>query len=358
MLAWMRIKTDLVKPGYKLASEVHTPTGGLLFYKERLISEMDIEILKAFQIEEVEVAEVDSKLLNKPQKPPENDVKSNKVKPLSFDAAYQSALDQLKKVLSTSLNQKLPVLEIRQIVQQLVDQIQQFNPFKFALKNVKEEDYIYHSALLVSLGSWLLAKWSGHPQNEWMQIALGGIIHDIGKLKIDERILNKKSALNHEEFEEMKKHTIFGYEMVKNIPGLNEGAKLTVLQHHEREDGSGYPLKLTSDRIHVYSKIVAIVDIYYAMTLPKIYKRSASPFYVMDQILNDGFGKLNPALTRNFVSNIIEFSKGSMVRLSNGSIGEIIFNDQFRPTRPWVKVKDQVINLSQESQITIDQIIG
>src|SRR5690606_30313385 len=156
-------------------------------------------------------------------------------------------------------------------------------------------------------------------------IALAGLFHDIGNVRIDAAILEKPSKLTSAELEEMRRHTIYGYQILKTVPSINEGVKLCALQHHEKEDGTGYPLALKGDKIHPYAKFVAVADIFHAMTGNRTYKKPTSPYLVLEQLMTDSFGKLDPAIVQTFVTKVTQFNQGTVVKLNDSRIGEIIF---------------------------------
>jgi len=208
------------------------------------------------------------------------------------------------------------------------------------------------------MSCFMLAKWNGLPRKDWMQAALAGLLHDIGNAKIDKSILNKPTKLAPDEVEEMKRHTVLGYQLLKNVTAINEGVKLAALQHHERIDGSGYPLGLGSDKIHPYAKLVAISDIFNAMTMNRGYRNATSAYVVLEQILQDSFGKLDPAYVQTFIEKVTQFHNGTIVRLSDDRIGAIVFSDRSHPTRPWVSVNGTIINLTTERLLYIEEIMS
>ena len=120
---------------------------------------------------------------------------------------------------------------------------------------------------------------------DWFQIGLAGVLADSGMSRLNPNWLIKGTELTIQEFKEMKKHPTYSYQLVENITALTKAAKLAILQHHERLDGSGYPLGVKADKIHPYAKIIAIVDTYHAMTSERAYKPKKSPFKVMEEML-------------------------------------------------------------------------
>ena len=145
------------------------------------------------------------------------------------------------------------------------------------LCKVLHHDYatFTHSAN-VSLYGALLARAVGLPEDEVEQVLVGGLLHDIGKLQIDERILTKPGKLDDFEFREIKKHPITGFEQLVDRDDLSYGQLMMTYQHHERLDGSGYPVGLTAGDIHVFARLAAIVDVYEALTSQRPYRRPMS----------------------------------------------------------------------------------
>ncbi|MGC5326519.1 HD-GYP domain-containing protein [Brevibacillus sp. SYSU BS000544] len=350
--------------GAVLAEEVHTSLGGLLFPKGTIIQEKDLEFLEAFligevHIEEIEVSKVEKKDESKEEKNEAKTPAKKAVEKNSFEQKYDKAINSLKKLLlRVQGGQNIPVLEVREVITPLLQNVQEQPNILLALNRVASVDtYTYEHSIAVGMLSYTIAKWLKLPEKEWMQIALAGTLVDIGKSKIDPKILWKPTKLTNDEFEEMKKHTLYGYQLIKASPGLNEGVALAALQHHEREDGSGYPLGLKGNQLHIYSKIVAVADVYHAMCSDRVYKKAASPYEVVDQLLQDSFGKLDPGIVHTFINGITQFAVGTVVELSNGVIGKIIFTDRNNPTRPLIETNGKIINLAENRSVSIKKVM-
>lgn len=349
------VAVSQLKHGEKLGDNVVTKLGNVLFNKGKVINDRDIEILKAFLIPSVFI---DSKNGIEPETIEETKTREvDSVPP--FYVEYQNMLKLLKRVfLLANGGQPLPILDIRNGLEALIQHIDSYKVLTFTPKNRNLRDYIYHKSIMVSLTSYSLARWHGLPQKDLMQIALAGLLHDIGISKVDSSILEKKGRLMEFEMEEIKQHTLIGYQILKNISGINEGVKLTAVQHHEREDGSGYPLGVKSDKIHIYAKIVAIADIYTAMTNERFHKTALSPYIVLEQLFTESFGKVDPTLVQVFINKSTQISNGTLVKLSDNRIGEIVFSDRSHPTRPWVNVNGTIVNLIVERSLFIQEVIG
>lgn len=359
------ISVSDLKPGIKIASAVHTPLGGVLFNKGKILLPRDLDILQAFLVQHVEVEGADTKAISNKDATNKN---GQAVVPIpageyekspqdQLHAEYDRMLNLIKSSFQSILASELPVLDLRNQLEALLSQLKHYNALTFAPRAMNEYDYMYHNGILSSLTSYLLAQWSGLPQKDWMQVAFAGLLHDIGNAKIDPKVLYSPLPLSSDEVEEMRMHTTYGYQMLRNSAALNEGVRLAALQHHEKVDGSGYPLRLTGDKMHIYSRIVAVADIFHAMTLKKRYRKAQSPYLVLEQLQAESFGKLDPVIVQTFINKVTQFHNGTRVRLSDERIGEIVFSDRNHPTRPLVSVNGQIVNLIQERELYIENII-
>ncbi|WP_068776473.1 HD-GYP domain-containing protein [Paenibacillus sp. FJAT-26967] len=350
------VSVSQINAGDKLAESINSRFGQVLFYKGRILTERDLEILRAFLISTVSI-ESKSIVSKEEGTATDHSAATTSGSDTSFEQEYDKMLQLLRKVFGLALgNAELPVLEMRNCLQNLIDagdyQILSFTP-----RNYHVRDFLYHDSIMVSLTSYQLAQWHGLPQRDWMQIALAGLLHDIGNVKIDPGLLTKPTRLTNTEFEEVRKHALYGYNLLKPVAALNEGVKLSALQHHEREDGSGYPLGLKSDQIHLYAKVVAVADIFHAMTNHRHHQVAISPYLVLEQLSEDSFGKMDPALVQTFINKVTSFHTGTVVKLNDNRIGEIIFSDRAYPTRPWVNISGTIVNLTLERNLYIQDVI-
>jgi len=355
-----------IKAGNRLGEDVLTPLGGVLFYKGTVITPRELEILQAFLISSVTIDNVDEAIAmtesaneksGLEKKPASESAKQDK--PLTpFQNEYDKMIGLLRNVFATQITaQGMPIMDIRKQLESLLSNIDDYKVLTFIPSGFLERDYLLHSSVCCSLTSYLMGQWTGFPQKELMQIALAGLLHDIGNIRIDKSILTNPNTLSVVEMEEMKRHTVYGYQLIKDNIAINEGVKLSALQHHEKIDGSGYPLGIDSSKIHPYARIVAIADIFHAMTLNKAYRKKISPYLVLDQLEAEGFGKLDPSYVRIFIEKTVQFSSGTIVKLNDDRVGEIVFTDKAHPTRPWVSVNGTIVNLSVERQFHIREII-
>ncbi|WP_283166643.1 HD domain-containing phosphohydrolase [Thermodesulfovibrio yellowstonii] len=163
----------------------------------------------------------------------------------------------------------------------------------------------------ISYYSKLLAHLAGLPESEQGIIFYASPLHDVGKVGIPDNILRKPGPLTHEEFEVMKLHTIIGAKILDTDPRFItlQAGKIIAEQHHEKWDGSGYPYGLKKEEIHIYARVVAVCDVFDAMTSDRVYR----PAFTVDQavdIMKKNIGThFDPNLLDIFISNLDEFLK-------------------------------------------------
>lgn len=221
----------------------------------------------------------------------------------------------------------------------------------------KTDDYTFNHSLGVSILAITLGKWLNYPQDKIMDLSIVGLFHDIGKLKISDEILKKPGILSAEEYEEMKKHPLYSYEMLLETNRFNEDILQGILQHHEKINGTGYPYGAKGDSIHEYAKIMAVCDIYHAITSNRVYKDKDSPLRAADYLRRESFTSLDPNITQVFLKNISRFYVGNKVLLSDGSTGIIVYIHPQNETKPIVQVGNKFIDFLQPQDTEILDII-
>jgi putative nucleotidyltransferase with HDIG domain len=169
------------------------------------------------------------------------------------------------------------------------------------LKITSFDYYTYTHSVNVCTFSIALAQQMGLKDQEFLHgLGVGALLHDIGKSRISDRIINKRSSLTPIEFEIMKKHPKWGVEILSESGMIEEPSYYPVLQHHERGDRRGYPSGLSLDDMHVYSKIVAVVDSFDAMTTHRVYQKAMDTFPAL-KIMFALKGAYDDQVLRSFV---------------------------------------------------------
>jgi HD-GYP domain-containing protein (c-di-GMP phosphodiesterase class II) len=255
-------------------------------------------------------------------------------------------------------SRKIPVMEFKNVIVPALEKIAN-DPNIFRLfEAIKAKDnYTYEHNVGVGIIATLIGKWLRLPEADLASLSLAAILHDVGKIKVPAEILVKPDNLTDEENQVMKAHTVFGYELLKNTVGISHKMALVALQHHEREDGSGYPFGLGKDRIDQFSKIVAVADIFHAMSSKRPHQKPIPFFKIVTQMRDETFGKLEPYIVSIFIRNITKRLVGKKVLLTDGRLGEIVLINPNNDVHPLIKLEDGFIDLSSDSSVQIKEII-
>lgn len=226
------------------------------------------------------------------------------------------------------------------------------------LNSVQDKNpYMISHPVHVAFLSFTIGKWMNLNNAELSNLTLSGFLHDIGKAKIKDSLLNRQDKLNDLEMAKMRSHPTMGYKILEHISDVNQEVIFGVICHHERMDGYGYPMGLKGDRISLFGRIIAIADIYDAITATRAYQTKKSPFKAVEEIQACSFGSLDPKICQIFIDNIINYYYGSKVRLNNQLEGEIIYVNPEEKTKPLIRCKDEFVNLSKERLLEIVDIL-
>lgn len=356
----MKVNPKQLVEGCILSAEVSSLSNTPIIPKNTVITKKFMDILRVFLVREVQV---EPTLVNgDPFRPTEiiEDEKNIPTDKEGFSSSYLKVVQHYKKMFqSWQAGSPIDMPEVRKVLVPLLEEAVE-NPNQiFRLHHYStKEDYLYHHSITVAVLSALLGKFLHFPKGDWIQIGIAGAMSDCGMAKVEKKVLDKKSSLTFAEFEEVKKHPLYSYNMLKQVLILKEDVRKAVYQHHERIDGSGYPEGLKADKLHPYAKIVAVSDVYHAMTSERNYKSKQSPFKVLESILQDHFGKFDLKVVQALTKTMTNFSTGTRIMLSNNQTGTIVFMEQKAPTRPMVKLDTgEIIQLVNQRQLFIEEIL-
>lgn len=225
------------------------------------------------------------------------------------------------------------------------------------LHNMRQyDDLTFAHCMNVALISNILATWLRMPPEEVETATLCGLLHDIGKLAIPDQIIKKPAKLTDEEYKIVKKHTIEGYQILKP-QNISAHIKNAALMHHEKCDGTGYPFGITGDRIDKFAKIVAIADVYDAMTAARVYRGPLCPFEVIDIFEKEGLQKYEAEYILTFLENVVMTYMNNRVILSDGTEGDIVYINKAHLTRPMIQCVDKFIDLFEHPDLFIVKIL-
>lgn len=222
------------------------------------------------------------------------------------------------------------------------------------LKNY--DDSTFNHSLNVALICNIFGQWLNLSSEQIELLTACGLFHDVGKLLIPEHIIKKPGKLTPEEYALVKTHTQQGYDLLKKRKA-DLHIQYSALMHHEKCDGTGYPLSLAGDQIDWCAQIVTIADIYEAMTSKRVYREAMSPFTVISNFEEDGLKKYNPRYLLTFLERVVNSYMNCKVKLSNGEEGDIVYINRVSLSKPMVKTGNTFIDLSKQSHLSIESIL-
>jgi putative nucleotidyltransferase with HDIG domain len=254
---------------------------------------------------------------------------------------------------------EVPIIECEELVGKYIDLLINIVGVVDILYNIKfHHEYTLNHSINVASISGVLGKWLGFKGQKLKDIILTGLLHDIGKIIIQQSILDKPGKLTNEELLMIQTHPAHGYQMLADDFDISEDVKLGILQHHEREDGSGYPFGIQGEAIHIYAKIVAIADMYDAMNTARVYRPTLALFSVIEIMIEQMHDKLNTEICSIFFANIYRCLLGSPVLLSDGNVATVVELNELLRSRPMVKLKNgEVIDLEKNKKIEVVAIL-
>ena len=297
---------------------------------------------------------------------PETKIEIEQTLPWSFDRAtfneyYKDTVDLVKTAFkSISLFREVPVARMQELANEKIDPLVDAPGVMNHLLMIRHtDDYTFEHSVNVAVLSGVIGKWMGVKGQNLRDLIFAGLMHDIGKSQIPAEILNKPGKLLPHEMEIMKMHTTKGYYLLREVPQVPQVIMWSVLQHHERMDGSGYPLRLKGNSIHDFARIIAVADIYDAMTSDRVYRRRTTPYHVIDALFRQMFDILDPVVCSTFLYHVKDFMTGNIIMLSDGRQAEVVSPGAYPAGLPLVKTADgNFINLEQKRDVTIYGLVS
>lgn len=321
-----RISCDKIAPGMKLARSIYSSDGSILLSQGTDLRDNYIKRLIALNIYEVYIEDDISEGIIV------EDVISEKNR-LRAKTAVRSIMTELQSKKSVNVSQ------IKAVVNDIVDEIIGNRSIIINLMDLKTvDDYLFGHSVSVSVLSIATGVSLGYDAIKLKDLGVGALLHDVGKSKVPSNILNKPSNLTSEEFEIVKKHTIYGYDILKETKELSLTSCYIALAHHEKVDGNGYPYGLKEEDIHQYAKIVAVADVYDALISDRQYKKRGSIHSAYDYLIGMSNKFFDHQVVKSFLSNIALYPIGTGVLLNTGEGAIVVdINKQF-PTRPIIRI--------------------
>ena len=363
-----RIKVSEIKPGMILAEKIISPKGQILAEAGTAVSAQQLLHLSYYGIKELAIQDEADAIKKYDFDAPDEFVGEtqswrivNSQEFSEFKRAYEKCADKLEEIVNDFVK-KQTQLEDEELLEDIHSVFEKHSTglgIMAMMLNIQEIDATtYKHSVNVAIISRVCGGWLGiKDEKELDVLTMCGLYHDIGKSLVPQSILTKPDSLTAEEFGRMAEHPLLGYNLLSDA-ALDRRIKLAALQHHERNDGSGYPYGLTKDFINQYSKIVAITDVYDAMTADRCYRAGICPFEVIAQFQREDRSKYDQGILQVFLQNIAESYIGAGVLLSDNSRGTIAMINNKALSSPLIKLEDGTfVDLKERTELYIKACI-
>ena len=359
-----RVRVSELIPGMVTATDVFNFNGKMVLPKglvltDRIITKLEMYSILSIQVEDNIQAARPSDVQKNEAKDSHSSVLKRNPEFQKFNEEYNQTVDSFRDTINNLIEKNSPV-ETKALLRNTMDLLSiASGPYSAMdmLHSMRQyDDLTFAHSMNVSLICNVFGNWLNWSDEEIELLTLCGLLHDIGKLKIPDSIIKKPDKLTEKEYEVVKTHTVEGYHLLK-AQNINVHVANSALMHHEKCDGSGYPLGLDATKIDKYAKIVAIADVYDAMTSARIYRGPLCPFRVIELFESEGLQKYDSLFIMTFLENVVITYLHNEVRLSNDQIGEIVFMNKNALSKPIVRVGHDLIDLSREKDLHVDEIL-
>lgn len=271
----------------------------------------------------------------------------------------RETVTQLKKVYDKHTTRKAltfsAVKDFSKISDSLIDHALSRDECLLNVIEVRDYDtYTYTHSMNVAMLSIMMGIKLGYSRALLGELAMCGLLHDIGKTDISIGIINKPGALSPDEFEVIKNHPTFGVKRLSSLQGVFPSVVSGIGSHHERYDGKGYPQGLTGEKIPVYGRILALADVFDALTSGRTYRKAWEASDAIEYMMSEAQTHFDFNLLSTFIKAVAAYPLGTIVKLSNGVMGVVIGNNPDNNMRPTVKVISPIEEAGSEINLATD----
>lgn len=355
-----RINTSDLVPGMITAEDVLNYNNQLILPKGLILTDKTITKLAFYSILQVRVEENIAEISDSTFfEPPYSEKIRQSPEFIKFKEEFTTDVDNFKSAINDVVEKGAP-LDIDKLMNHTLNILDPGStiPNIFDMLHCMREydDATYVHCMNVALICNVFSRWLRLSEEEIRTATISGLLHDIGKTRIPDSIIKKPGKLTEEEYNLVKKHPQEGYEMLQSS-SLSDSIRNAVLMHHERCDGSGYPFGLTGKQIDPYAKIVAIADVYDAMTSARIYRGPLCPFKAIALFESEGLQKYDTHYILTFLENVVNTYLLNQVRLNNGVVGKIIYINKNRLSAPTIQTNYGFLDLSIHPELFIEDLI-
>lgn len=310
------LRIEHLKAGMPLAKSIIGDNGSLLVKSGNTISETVLKrmISMGFQGAYIDIPTFSDIIVE--------DVISDDIRAAAFNALRQQH-----------------IVEAVQVAKKMVQELKYKETLKLDLLDIKnDKNYIYKHCVSVAVFSIVLGIGLGLNEEQLENLSVAGLLHDLGKLEVKKKVLNAKHVYNTKEMDEMKKHPMNAYEMLKDYPFISSVSRNSILFHHENLDGTGY-YQISGEKLGLFPRILRVADTYDALTAQRQYREAQSPADAIEYIMGNVGTLFDKDVVDIFVKRFPVYPIGFTVRLSNDELAVVVSNAS-NPLRPHVRLMD------------------
>jgi HD-GYP domain-containing protein (c-di-GMP phosphodiesterase class II) len=340
----------MCRPGMRLGKNIYSEEGTVLLTVNVELTQRLIDRLNGYGIDYLYIAD-----------PRTNDIEIND---LISNEIRIKAVKEIRNTFRTMMedsNKRGAVhyydlgRKFRELMGDIIDDLSSHKDAMFMLTNINITDnYLFQHSLNVCIYATMLGLSFGYSREELMTLGLGALLHDIGKTRIPLGILRKPDQLTKEEYEEMKNHAIYGFQILKEEPNVPLVAAHCAFQHHERINGSGYPRGIQGTDIHDYARWIGLVDSYDAMTTQRVYRGPMLPHQAMEQLFAGSGTMYDQQKIALFRDKIAIYPLGITVTLNTGESGVVSNLKVSLPHRPVIRILQDEVGQDVKEPYEID----
>lgn len=362
------VSVDYLVPGMILNQTVHSPDGKITLGQGTVLTKSWIDKLAAWGINKVTIGENPVSLIDE-------DELQNLLKAVLEDAVQQKSAAQIaqenfmliheeaivtlrRKFLWTRCSGKsAPLYEFYRLAEILYQHTANPDTFLLLHNDARVENYLYQHSVDVALLAGMLGRWLGFAEEQVKELVFAGLVHDIGKARIQYELLTKPAALSSQEKKAVQEHSRHSEQLLQQAQ-CSEVIITAVGQHHERINGEGYPLGLSGSAIHPYARILAVADVYDALTSDRCYKKGVTPLEAAEIMISEMEHQFDSRIFHCLLEKIRHCLLGGKILLNNGIKGEIVFFPSLPAMRPIIKsAEGTVIDLSADRDLRIMKLV-
>lgn len=352
-------------PGMIVAKDVYSSSNLLLSpaganVTTRMISTLLSHKISSIYIDGEENVPITKSTLNGQQTDDIHTPFSESIPYKQFSQNFKFTTDHLKDQINDVITKNAPfqpdllLAETTKLFQSDMTAIRLFDMIHH-MRHFDDSTYVH--SINVALICNVFGRWLNLSEKDVEVLTLCGLLHDIGKVEIPDSIIKKPSSLTKEEYDVVKRHPYKGYQILSKHKELDPRIAQAALLHHERCDGSGYPTGCKRNKITDFALIVAIADVYDAMTSNRVYRAALSPFKVIKILEDEGIQKYDPEFFLKFLEHIVNTYINSDVLLNDGRKAHVIFINKNNLARPIVKISSSIVDLSKVPHLEIEAIL-